>query len=566
MKNQELVAIFERFADALEFKGDNFFKILAYRKASRVLNELTDDVAVMHEKNQLHTLPGIGKAIADKIIEYLNTGHIRKYEETIADIPASLLDMLEIPNIGPRTLAIIYHQLKVKTINELKKNIKNGRFAKLPGMGDKKAANIMKGIELYKRSLERMSIAQASDIADDLIEYIKSVIGIEKIVPAGSLRRGKETVGDIDILACTKYNKKLLNTFIKYPGTRQIVAAGTTKASIITDDGMQIDLRIVRATSFGAALQYFTGSKAHNIKLRNIAKARSMKLNEYGLFKGKKQIAGKTEEGIYRRLGLAMIPPEMREDRGEIEIAQPGNIPKLVDRSEILGDLHMHSSYSDSEAKIQELALRATKLGYKYILIADHSKSAYYAHGLEIDRLKKQWQEIDRFNRQIPEITILKGIEVDILPNGRLDYPDNILKQFDLVIASIHQGFNRNATERMITAMENRHVDIIGHPTGRLISSREGYTIDINKIMETASITGTWLELNAFWDRLDLNDIHLKTAKDTGIKISIGTDAHSVEGLDWIKYGVATARRGWLEPEDIVNTYTLDRLLRSRKK
>lgn len=566
MKNQELADIFERFADALEFKGENFFKILAYRKASRVLNELTEDVALLHKQNRLHTLPGIGKAIADKITEYLNTGHIKKYEDTIADIPATLLDMLDIPNIGPRTLAMVYNNLKVKTISDFKRNIKNGRFAELPGMGAKKAENILKGIELYERSLERMSLAQAWDIADDVVSYIRSQINIKNIHPAGSLRRRKETIGDIDILACAKESKRLIRAFINYPGKDRVIASGSTKASIINHDGIQIDLRIVPSISYGAALQYFTGSKEHNVKLRNLAKSRKMKLNEYGLFQGKKRIAGRTEKSIYQKLGLKMIPPELREDRGEIEIAQRGRLPKLVDTADIKGDLHVHSSYSDSDATIKDLSRRAIEKGYEYILIADHSISAYYAHGLDVHRLKEQWREIDRLNKQQSGIIIMKGIEVDILKNGRLDYPDDILRQFDLVIASIHQGFKSNVTERIISAMENANVDIVAHPTGRLISSREGYSIDIQKIMKAARATGTWLELNAFWDRLDLNDIHLKMARELGIKISIGTDAHSIDGLEWIKYGVATARRGWLENKDIVNTCTPDQLLKSAGK
>ncbi len=566
MKNQELAEIFERFADILEFKGENLFKILAYRKASRIISELTDDIVDIYQQGRLQTLPGIGKAIADKIVEYLNSGHIKNYDEATAGIPMTLIEMLDIPNIGPRTLAIVYNQLKVKTIAGLKKCIKNGRFAELPGMGDKKAANIMKGIELYERSLERMSLAQAWDTAKDVIDYLKSKSDIKIIEPAGSLRRSQETVGDIDILVSTKHDRKIIQAFTDYPGKLEIVAAGTTKASIITKNGVQIDLRIVDPQSFGAALQYFTGSKAHNVKLRNIAKSMSFKLNEYGLFKGKKMVAGRTEESIYRKLGLAMIPPELREDRGEIEIALRNKIPKLLNENNIRGDLHVHSSYSDSAATIKDLALSAIEKGYHYILIADHSRSAYYANGLEISAVKKQWQEIDKLNRHISNLTILKGIEVDILNNGRLDYADNILKNFDLVVASVHQGFKHKVTERMIAAMENPHVDIIAHPTGRLISSREGYTVDINKVMTTAFSTGTWLELNAFWDRLDLNDINLKRAKEMGIKISIGTDAHSVEGLDWIKYGVATARRGWLEPKDVVNTYCLEKLLKSRKK
>jgi DNA polymerase (family 10) len=564
MKNKELARIFDRIADALEFKGEMVFRVLAYRKAARVLNDLVEDVEVMLREDKLAELPGIGAGIAKKITEYLETGKMKKYEEVTKGIPDSLLNLLDIQNLGPKTLALANKQLKVKTLADLKKVIANGKLAQLPQMGEKKVENISKGIELYEKGHERLSIAVAEKVANDIISYLKDKREIKDISPAGSLRRWKETIGDVDILVTGKNGAEIVNAFTKYPGTERVLAAGDTKGSIMVEGGVQVDLRIVPPKSYGAALQYFTGSKAHNVRCRNIARTKGMKLSEYGLFKGQKMVAGKTEEEVYSMLNMAYIPPELREDRGEIEAALKKKLPKLVELKHIRGDLQMHSTYSDSTATIMQLAEFAASLGYEYILITDHSQSAKYAHGLEVERLHKQWKDITRINKK-SAVRVLKGIEVDILKDGKLDYPNKILKQLDLVVASIHQGFKKNVTERICAAMENPFVDIVGHPTGRLISSREGYVVDLHRIMEKAVQTNTWLELNAYWDRLDLSDVNLKVAKDMGIKISIGTDAHDTKGLLWMKFGVATARRGWLEPDDVVNTYPLKKLLASRK-
>lgn len=565
MKNKEIAGIFNQIADALEFKNENIFKILAYRKAARVLDELVNDVAELQEQGKLQELPGIGRAIAEKIAEYLSTGRMKKFEEATRDIPPSLLELLNIQNIGPKTLALANKELGVKTIADMKKAINRGRLQALPMMGKKKAENILKGIEFYERSHERLAINVADDVAARVVAYLKKTAPVSNVSAAGSLRRWKETIGDIDILATGKDGKKIIDIFTRFPGTRKTSAAGDTKGSIITDEGIQVDLRIVEKRSYGAALQYFTGSKEHNVKLRARAAARGLKLNEYGLFRGKKLVGGNTEEDIYEYLKLAYIEPELREDRGEIEAALEKKLPRLVGMKDIRGDLQMHSTYSDSEATIEELSIEARRLGYEYILLTDHSRSASYAHGMEIPRLQKQWREIERLNKKFKGFRILKGIEVDILKNGELDYPDQILREFDLVLASIHQGFTKNVTERMCAAMENPYVDIIGHPTGRLISSREGYVIDLSKVMEKAAATGTWLECNAYPDRLDLNDVNLKKAKELGIRISIGTDAHGVADLRWFKFGLETCRRGWLEARDVVNTHSFEKLRLLRK-
>jgi len=565
VKNKELARIFDRIADALEFKGEMVFRVLAYRKAARILDDMVEDVEVLNREGRLSEVPGIGAGLAKKIVEYLETGKMQKYEEVTKGIPESLLNMLDVQNLGPKTLALANKELGVKTLADLKKAIAGGKLAELPRMGEKKAENIRKGIELYEKGHERLSIAVAEKVAHDVMDYLREKTSIRDISAAGSLRRWKETIGDIDILVTGKNGKKIVRVFTEYPGTERVLAAGDTKGSIMVEGGVQVDLRIVEPKSYGAALQYFTGSVAHNVRCRNIARTKGLKLSEYGLFKGKKMAAGKTEEEIYNLLGLGYIPPELREDRGEIEAALEKKLPRLVELKNIKGDLQMHSVYSDSAATIGQLVESAQKLGYEYILITDHSRSAKYAHGLELERMRKQWREIDRINKKSKKLRVLKGTEVDILRDGKLDYPDNILKELDLVVASIHQGFRKNVTERVCAAMENPYVDIIGHPTGRLISSREGYDIDVHKIMEKAVETKTWLELNAFWDRLDLSDANLRVAKDMGIKISIGTDAHDVKGLFWMKFGVANARRGWLEPRDVVNTYSLKKLLSSRK-
>ncbi|MBE0433522.1 DNA polymerase/3'-5' exonuclease PolX [candidate division WOR-3 bacterium] len=564
MKNKELARIFERIADALEFRGEMVFRVLAYRKAARVLDDLTEDVEVLHHSGKLSELPGIGEGITKKIAEYLETGKMKKYHEATRGIPDSLLRMLDVQNLGPKTLALANKELGVKTMADLKRAIASRKLAELPQMGEKKVENIRKGIELYERGHERLSIAVAERVASAVIVYMKERAKIKDISSAGSLRRWRETIGDVDILVTGKDGAEIVRVFTEYPGAERVLAAGETKGSVVVEGGVQVDLRIVPPKSYGAALQYFTGSLVHNVRCRNIAKAKGMKLSEYGLFRGAKVVAGRTEGEVYDRLGLGYIPPELREDRGEIDAALAGRLPRLVEMKHIRGDLQMHSVYSDSDATIAQLAQAAAELAYEYILITDHSQSARYAHGVEIERLRRQWQEIDKLNKR-SGVRILKGTEVDILPSGKLDYPDEVLKQLDLVVASIHQGFKKNVTERICAAMDNPYVDIIGHPTGRLISSREGYAVDLHKVMEKAAGTGTWLELNAYWDRLDLNDTNVRAARDMGIKISIGTDAHDTKGLEWMKFGVATARRGWLEPGDIVNTYPLKKLLASRK-
>jgi len=561
-KNTEIADIFDKIADALEFKGDLVFKVNAYRKAARVLREYSGDITSIHPSE----IEGIGKGMAEKIEEYLKTGRIKKYEEVISDIPEGLLELLNIPNLGPKTLQLLYKELGVKNITDLERVIDEGKIAHLPGMGEKKEENIKKGLLLYRAGKSRIPLSMALKVVREVIKPLSSVS--ESISPAGSLRRMKETIGDIDILATGKKTEDIINTFVRQPYVKDIIAKGDTKASVRTSyEDLQVDLRVVEKDSWGAALLYFTGSKAHNIKLRGLAKERGLKISEYGVFKGTKRIAGRTEQEVYKTLGIPWIPPEIREDRGEIEAAMKGELPVLIEQKDIKGDLHIHSNYSDGIDDIETIVVAAKKMGYEYIGICDHSKTSKIAGGLDEDTLKRRNEEIDSLQEKIKGIKILKGMEVDILSDGSLDYSDSVMEGLDFVIAAVHQGFAKNVTERMKSAMNNPFVDIIAHPTGRLLSGREGYKINIEEVMEYAAKKGVALEINASYDRLDLNDVNIIKAKNYGVMFIIGTDTHRIDMLGDIELGLGTARRGWLEKKDVLNTYRWDNIpLRRRKR
>jgi DNA polymerase (family 10) len=571
MKNKEIASLLSRIGDALEIKGELGFKIAAYRKAARVLEDLSQDIEKIARENKLQQIPGIGSGMAKKIQEYLETGNMKKYQEALSDVPEGLLDLLDIQNLGARTIHLAHKELGVKNLQDLKKVIQDGTLARLHGLGQKKVDNIKKGIEIFEQSQERISISEALDIVEEMIAHLKKSPLVGRLSPAGSLRRMKETVGDIDILATGKSGVQIVNHFTKFPGVSRVLAAGETKGSVMisTPEGeRQVDLRIVDESSFGAALQYFTGSKAHNIKLRSMAREKGLKISEYGVFQSEKKIAGYNEKEVYITLGLPLIPPELREDRGEIDAALKGELPQLVEDSDIKGDLHVHSQYSDGVLSLKELARLAKDLGYQYIAVCDHSQSAKYAHGLSPERLEQQIEEINRLNQDLRGIKILKGTEMDILQDGRLDFPDKLLKELDLVVAAIHSGFKRNVTERISRAMENPYVSIIAHPSGRLISKREGYDVDLEKVLQEAKNKGKALELNAYYDRLDLNEYYLRKAKQLGVQISIGTDTHSPGGLRMMHFGVGIARRAWLEKKDILNCKNYKQLmemLRHRK-
>lgn len=568
-KNKEIANLFYQIADALEIKGETGFKVIAYQKAARVLEDLSQDVEALAASGKLAEIPGIGKGMAEKIEEYLKTGKIKRYEEVMKEVPEGLLKLLEIPGLGGKTIHLMHKELKVNNLDDLKKVIQDGSLEKLYGMGQKKVENIKKGIELFEQAQERMPIYEAMTIAEEVIEYLKMFEGLSHVSTAGSLRRMKETVGDIDILATGRDGQKIIKHFVAFPRTVRVLAEGETKGSILitTETGQrQVDLRIVEEDSYGPALQYFTGSKAHNIKLRGLAKDKGLKISEYGVFRSEKKIAGRSEEEVYGVFGLPVFPPEMREDRGEIELALEGKLPVIVEPEDIKGDLHVHSNWSDGVMSLEEVAGHGKKLGYSYIAICDHSQAAKYAHGLSPDRLAEQIEQIDKLNSKLKGIKLLKGIEVDILGDGSIDCPEELLQKLDLVVASIHSGFKKNVTERIISALKHPLVNTIGHPTGRLISGREGYEVDIDKVIEAAAEYKKVLELNAYYDRLDLDEFNLKKAKEKGVLISIGTDTHYAHGFEMMRFGLAIARRAWLTKKDIINTLPVSKLLALLKK
>jgi len=570
MKNFELARMFEKIADALEIKGENQFKVIAYRKVSRILKDFPEDIEKVYREGRLREIPGIGEGIAKKISEYLKTGEMRKYREALDGIPQGLLELLDIPNLGPKTIKLAHEKLGVKNLEDLKRVIEDGSLAKLPGMGAKKVENIRVGIEMVERKgggERRFPIGLVSPIVEEVVSVLSSIKGVENVVPAGSYRRCKETVGDLDFLTIAEDGDKVITTFTGMPMVSRVIASGGTKASVIEKNlGIQIDLRVLPSESFGAALQYFTGSKAHNIKLRGIAKDKGLKISEYGVFKGDKYIAGRTEEEVYRAIGLVWIPPEMREDRGEVELAMEGKLPEILKLEDIKGDLHIHSKYSDGADTIEKIAKFGKSLGYEYVGIADHSRSVKYAGGMEIEELYKKMEEIEALNKKISGITILMGTEVDILQDGTLDYPDEVLGKMDFVIAAVHQGFKKHVTERMLDAMDNLNVDIIAHPTGRLLSGRTGYDVNIEKVMEKAVETGVALEINAYYDRLDLDDINSRMAKQMGVKLVINTDAHNIGMMRDMKLGVCVARRAWLKKDDVLNTLPWNKLKRALRR
>ncbi|HHT9129802.1 MAG TPA: DNA polymerase/3'-5' exonuclease PolX [Candidatus Brocadiaceae bacterium] len=563
MKNHEISALFEQIANVLELKGENSFRINSYRKAARIIGDLTEDIEELAKEGKLTDIPGIGKGTAEKIVEYINTGKMSKYEEVMNGVSKETIALMQIPGLGPKTVAMLNKELGIVGLNDLEKALQQGKLKGLFGIGDKKIENIIKGIELFKTSQQRISIGMAYPIVKRILEGLRHNPQTKDIQAAGSLRRMKETIGDIDILASGTEAADIIKSFVNMRGVTQILAAGDTKSSVRVEEGVQVDLRVVREDEFGAALQYFTGSKEHNIHLREIAKRKGLKISEYGIFKGEKKIGGRLEEDIYSTLGMVWIPPELRENRGEIEAAKEGKLPNLVEFSDIKGDLHNHSNWSDGTPTFEEMAEHAVKMGYKYLAVSDHSKSLHVANGLKDEELLEEIEEIDKLNKKFKGFTLLKATEVDIKADGSLDFPDNLLEKLDLVVASIHSGFKQGKekiTERMVAAIRNPYVNIIAHPTGRLISRREGYEVDLDRIMEVCVETRTALEINCFYDRLDLNDINCRKAKDLGVMIAISTDAHHVDQMWMIELGVGIARRGWLEAKDVINTFTVDKV------
>ncbi|NPA40759.1 MAG: DNA polymerase/3'-5' exonuclease PolX [Aquificae bacterium] len=561
-KNKELARIFEKIADILEFLGDNPYRIGSYRRASNLISELPEDIEELYRSGKLSKLPGIGSSTLLKIEEFLRTGTVKKYEDLRKRVPEDLLELMDVPGIGPKTLKVAYEKLGVRTKEDFMRVLKDGSLAKLPGFGPKKVENILKGIELWKSTQERIPLIEAYSMAQDVVEYMKKAPGLKEISVAGSLRRMKETIGDIDILVSADKRdwSKVHAHFVKYPEVQKILAKGETKSSVVLKNGRQVDLRTVEPESWGAALQYFTGSKQHNIRVRDIAKEKGLKVNEYGVFKADtgERVGGEREEEVYELVGMQWIPPEIRENWGEIELALEGKIPTLVELEDIRGDFHMHTNWSDGINPLEEVVEFSFRMGYQYIVIGDHSQSARVANGLTPERYKEQWKLIDKLNEVYNEkgFYILKGCEVDILPDGSLDLPDEILEGFDFVVASIHSRFNQDNTYRILKAMENPYVNLIGHPTGKSPGQRESYPLDMDRVIQTAKETGTALEINTF--RIDLSPENIRRCVEEGVIMAIVTDAHSTAHLPYMKVGVGIARRGWAPPELILNTRDIE--------
>ena len=567
MKNQLVADIFYQIADLLDLKGEIFFKTRAYRMAAQTIEVYDEDIELVSKENRLQGIPGIGEALAKKITEIVNTGRLEYFEKLKKEIPVDLLDMLNISGLGPKKVAALYKNLNIRTIEELKKACTEGKLRNLEGFGEITERNILRGIKLMQKTSGRALLNLAFEDGNSYIKYLKKNNKIQRLSIAGSLRRMKETIGDLDIIASSDEPDEVMDYFTKYNNVQQVLLKGSTKTSVLLNDSLQVDLRVVKDESYGAALQYFTGSKEHNVKMRSIAIKKGYKLNEYGLFNKEtdKYIVGKNEGDVYGKLGLSYIEPELRENRGEIEAASKNSLPKLIGYNDIRGDLHVHSVWSDGFETIETIAKYCKKIGYEYVGITDHSQSLKIARGLSEDQVLKKINEIEKINKKIKDFKILKGTECDIKEDGSLDYSEKILKKFDYVCAGIHTMFKMKSdilTKRIVKAIENKYVTFIAHPTCRLIRTREPFVMDMENIYEKAKENNTYLEINSFPDRLDLNDMHSKTAKERGVKFVIGTDAHILNQLSFIKYGIATARRGWLSKKDILNAHGLKELER----
>lgn len=569
----------------LEMEGENVFKVRAYFRAAENIGNLPEDIATIQRENRLSEIPGVGKALEEKIVEYLSTGRMSSYEKLIQRVPESLLDVINIPSVGPKKARLFFDELKVSSIEDLHQAALDGRLLELPGIKEKTVVNILKGIQVVQQGQERMGLGEAMRVADEIVTLLKAMPQVKRVEVAGSLRRMKETIRDIDILIDSTHPQDVMDAFVRLPQVKQVSVHGETKASIFTQDNIQVDLRVVEPKSFGAALVYFTGSKNFNVKLRQIAIRKKMKVNEYGVFriKGKTKagipssegtlLAGKTEEECFKALGLPNIPPELREDIGEERLLggrgpAERRVPTLVEQKDIKGDLHVHSTWSDGHNTISQLVEAARAKGYQYLGITDHSPRLKVAGGVSPQDLKKKKKEIERLNKGLKDFRILFGTEVEIDLDGNLDYNEKILSEFDIVIAAIHSGFEQSRerlTERLIKACRCSHVDIIAHPFGVHLGKREPCDMDFKEICKVAVDTNTFLEINAFPFRLDLNSANVYFAREHGVKFVVNTDAHSLAHFDFIKLGVAIARRGWATKKDILNTLPLKEFMEAIK-
>jgi DNA polymerase (family 10) len=566
--NSDIADIFNRVADLLDIEGENQFRIRAYRNASRVVGGLPRNVADMvKEGEDLTQFSGIGKDLAAKIKEIVETGTLGQLKELEAKTPPELSRLMKIEGLGPKRVQVLHRKLGINDLNGLKKAAQERKIRDVEGFGEKTEQMIIEALEQVRggEEKERVKLVAAEQIANDYVDYLRREKGIKDIDVAGSYRRRKETVGDLDILVTCKKDSKVMDRFVEYEDVSKVISKGTTRSSVVLRSGLHVDLRVVPEASYGAALHYFTGSKDHNIAVRSLGVKRGLKINEYGVFEGKeeKRVAGRTEEEVYKQVSLPYIEPELRENWGEIEAAQKGKLPTLITVDDIRGDLHVHTKETDGRQSLEEMVQGAKDRGYEYVAITDHSKRVTMARGLDARRLAKQIEAIDKLNGKMKGITILRSIELDILEDGSLDLPDDILKELDLTVCSVH--YNRNLsrkrmTERILKAMDNPYFNIFSHPSGRLIGERKAYEVDLEELMRAAGERGCFLELNAHPDRLDLDDRNCKMAKDLGVMLAISTDAHNTPDLDFMRYGVFQGRRGWLEKRDVLNTSGLEAL------
>jgi DNA polymerase (family 10) len=572
MENKSIADILTEIADILDIQGENPFRVRSYRNAARTIADMSQSVQAMIKAGErLEEIPGIGKSLQEKIEEIVATGRCRFLEELRAKVPAGLTELLKLEGLGPKKVKLLYDELSVDSVDRLEKAAQAGRLRDLAGMGVKTEEKVLKSIEKYRAGMGRFKLSVGFTYAQALLEYLKDVPGVKRLDPAGSFRRRRETIGDLDILAICGKGCKVMDRFSKYPDVAEVLSRGETKSSVQLKCGLQVDVRVLDEESYGAALHYFTGSKAHNVAVRDRAKDLGLKVSEYGVFRAKdeKRLSGANEEDVFKAVGLPFIPPELREDRGEIQAAEKGELPKLIELVDIRGDLQMHTVATDGKNTIAEMAQKAKEMGYAYIAITDHSKAVRVAGGLDEKGLAKHLQAIEKVGGQISGMRILKGVEVDILTDGSLDLKDDILRECEVVIASVHSRFNMEEgemTRRIIKALKNPHVNILAHPTGRLILEREAYKVNLKEVFQVAIDHGVVLEINAYPDRLDLRDVDARMAKEMGAKLAISTDAHSALQLELMKFGVFTARRGWVEARDVINTLPLAALLKILQK
>ena len=565
MKQHDVAAAFQQIADLLELQGDNPFRIRAYRRAAQNLESFGGNLESLAAAGRLQELSGIGRDLSDKITEYLRSGAIAFLERLKAGTSPGVLALLEVPGVGPKTAKLVSERLRIRSVAELEAAARAGRLRTLPGFQAAKEANVLKGIAILKKGRERMHLGLAWPLAQHLVAVVANVPGVTRVSTAGSLRRMRETIGDLDLLAASMKPEPVMRALTHGAFCARVLASGMTKSSILTTDGVQVDLRVVRPESFGAALQYFTGSKEHNVRLREQAARRGLKVNEYGVFQVKsgKRLAGREEADVYKALGLPWIPPELREDQGELAAAAKRALPRLVEAKDIRGDFHIHSTWSDGSDSLEAMAKAGKSRGYEYLAMCDHSQSLKVAHGMTVARLKQQMAKIRALNSASRGFRVLMGSEVDILSDGSLDYPDAVLAQLDFVVASIHTGFTQDEatlTRRMVRAMENPYVSLIAHPTGRLMGQREPYPLDLEAVLGAARRTGTALEINAYPKRLDLSDAAARRAREAGVMLAVSTDSHSLDQLEQMTFGLGVARRAWVEPEGLLNCLPLARM------